>query len=70
MIMPKSPSIMPLDDYPSPLGSPTDSPDEAITFKYRLDAGAIVSCRYKGGSSQAHPNTPAQLALAQQYNFL
>jgi hypothetical protein len=29
MIMPKSPSIMPLDDYPSPLGSPTDSPDEA-----------------------------------------
>jgi len=36
-----------------------------ITFT----SSAVVTCRYRGGSSQAHPNNATQLALARQYVF-
>ncbi|MCC7386416.1 MAG: PKD domain-containing protein [Deltaproteobacteria bacterium] len=32
--------------------------------------GTTHSCRYKGGASQAHPNSPSQIALGLFYNFL
>lgn len=48
-----------------------------ITISYSLgtsdagpDAGGPVSCRFKGGASQAHPNSPSQIALGLKYVFL
>jgi subtilase family serine protease len=39
-----------------------------ITLTYYLGCTSF-SCRYNGGSSQAHPNSPAELAKATKYNF-
>lgn len=36
---------------------------------YTTASGSTVTCTYRSGASQSHPNNATQLALARQYNF-
>ena len=39
-----------------------------ITFTFSLN-GTAFTCRYNGGASQAHPNSPSQIALGLKYKL-
>lgn len=45
-----------------------NSGNKWASLTIRTGASTVI-CHYRGGSSQAHPSTPAQLALASRYVF-
>lgn len=46
-----------------------NSGNKWASLTFRTGSGTTVVCRYRGGSTQAHPTSPAQLALAARYVF-
>jgi Tol biopolymer transport system component len=46
-----------------------NSGNKEVTLSFNAGSSQTVSCRYKGGSSQAHPTSASELAKASKYLF-